>query len=124
MVFCVHGGHFGHGEGHCGRSKGDENASVGHGRRSAIEQCELESDGERFPRAEHDDAEVDYGRQVDVSLRIAQSVSSSSPQFKLEGAPRMYPCLEPRLEAYDCRSLEAQRRGSQPHRPPWCMGRL
>jgi hypothetical protein len=122
-MVCVHGGHFGHGEGHCSRSKGDENASVDHGRRPAIEQCELESDGERFPRAEHDDAKVDHGGQVDVSLRIVQSVSSSSSQLKLEGAPRMCPCLEPRLESCDCRGLEPQRRGSLPHRPPWRTGR-
>ena len=34
----------------------------------------------------------------------------------------MCPCLEPRLEACDCRGLEAQRRGSWHHRPPWRMG--
>jgi len=34
------------------------------------QQRELESEGERFPRAEHDDAEVDHGNEVDVPLRI------------------------------------------------------
>jgi hypothetical protein len=89
----VHGGHFCHGKGHCNPSKGDENASVDHGRRPAIEQCELESQGHSFPRAEYDDTEEDYGRQVDVPLNMTQSVSSGSSPF-LEDATSSMSLLE------------------------------
>jgi hypothetical protein len=63
-----HGGQFCQRQGNCRSPKANQDAPIDHGRRAAICQSELECDGKGLPGGKENDAEIDNGRQVDVSL--------------------------------------------------------